>query len=357
MPDVSENQTVRGSIDWLRYSVPADVGPRAALPAHSLFEPSDRELTPLRFYDRCVALVAGRCDWHSQYPERRLLVTLSGSQCALCVAEGLDMAEVLQHALVRVTGRVTRLDFALDVFTEADPMDVKRAWDAGRVRCAAFTCGDVGMTGPGGVDLGRTVYLGSRSSERILRVYDKARCEGLPSPWVRIELECKGRYAHVLARTMLASGIIPAGKAALRVFVAADVDWFTAALHSVENVPMTPLDEKETDRRRWYREQILPAMERDLARGPERRWLRFQLQRLLDESEQDAQHGPVVPPVPVPIKVARGIRTLVEHEGFDRASLLRAHEAGSDLVLRLLLRLGYHWDVERREWGRDQDAQ
>lgn len=105
MPDVRENGAVRGSIDWFRYSVPADVGPRAALPAHPLFEPSDRELTPLRFYDHALALVAGRCDWHSERLERRLLVTLSGSECALCVTEGWNGRRAVPRAGVCLRAR------------------------------------------------------------------------------------------------------------------------------------------------------------------------------------------------------------------------------------------------------------
>ncbi len=284
-------------------------------------------------------------------PEQRLLVTLTGAECARATAQGVDLADVLRHVLEGVTGRFTRLDFALDVFTPgADPMDVKRAWDAGQVRTAARTCGDVGMTGPGGVDLGRTVYLGSRSSERVLRVYDKARLEGVGGG--RVELECKGEHAQALARSMLASGIIPAGKTALRQFVAADVPWFREAL-SGESVPMELVEDKDTDRRRWYREQILPALARDLARGPERQWLRGQLQRALDDTEQAAEHGPLPAPVSISYKVSQGISVLVKREGMDRASLERAHESGSDVVLRLLLRLGYTWDSARRQWVRE----
>jgi len=353
MRNGTANSPSKGSIDWLRYTVSPQLGPARATPAHPVFEASERELRPLPFYDRAQALGAGRCDWHSERPEMRLLVTLTGAECARCAAEGLDLADVLRHAVEGVTGRVTRLDFALDVYTPgADPMDLKRAWDAGQVRTPARTCGDVGMTGPGGVDLGRTVYLGSRTSERVLRVYDKARLEGFEGVWVRVELECKGDYAHALARSMLARGVIPAGKTALRQFVAADVPWFREAL-SGESVPMEPLDDKETDRRRWYREQILPALARDLTSGPERHWLRWQLQRALDDTEQAAGHGPVPAPVPISYKVSQGISVLVKREGMDRASLERAHESGSDVVLRLLLRLGYTWDSARRQWVRE----
>lgn len=342
----------KASIDWLRYTVSPQLGPARATPAHPVFEVAERAVIPLPFYNQALALVAGRCDWHSERPEQRLLVTLTGAECARCAAEGLDLADVLRYATEDVAGRVTRLDFALDVHTPgADPMDLKRAWDAGQVRTPARTCGDVGMTAPGGIDLGRTVYLGSRSSERVLRVYDKARLEGVEGVWVRIELECKGDYAHALARSMLAHGIIPAGKTALRQFVAADVPWLTEAMES-ESVPMEPLDDKDTDRRRWYREQILPALARDLARGPERQWLRWQLQRALDDTEQAAEHGPLPAPVPINRKVARGIQILVDREGMDRAELERAHQAGGDDVLRHLVRLGYTWDSGRRQWQR-----
>jgi DNA relaxase NicK len=47
---------------------------------------------------------------------------------------------------------------------------------------------------------GSTLYIGSRSSERFLRIYDKAGQEGVDMDWFRAELELKGGAAKGVAR-------------------------------------------------------------------------------------------------------------------------------------------------------------
>jgi DNA relaxase NicK len=47
---------------------------------------------------------------------------------------------------------------------------------------------------------GATLYIGSRSSERFLRIYDKAGQEGVDMDWFRAELELKGGAAKGVAR-------------------------------------------------------------------------------------------------------------------------------------------------------------
>lgn len=61
----------KASVDWLRYTVSPQLGPARATPVHEVFEVSNRSLTPLPFYDSVRALAVGRCDWHSEHPERR----------------------------------------------------------------------------------------------------------------------------------------------------------------------------------------------------------------------------------------------------------------------------------------------
>ena len=58
---------------------------------------------------------------------------------------------------------------------------------------------------------GWTVYLGARRYEAMLRIYDKAaeqRRKGrkVEGPWVRLELETKGKFADRLAREYLSKG-------------------------------------------------------------------------------------------------------------------------------------------------------
>lgn len=339
------------SIDWLRYSVLSEVGALDALPPLPAFYPSGEVVRPLRYYNRAVALTCGRVDWNEDKPSQKMLVNLSGAECSAAVLLGVDLARVLEWALVDVRGKFTRLDFAVDVFADVDVMSVKRAWDAGELVTSAQGCEDVGKSGAGGADLGRTVYLGARSSDGFVRFYDKAKREGVAGPWVRVEGEFKGDLAQAVARSMLVQGIIPAGKAALRLLVECPtLPWLTAALAGDEGAYIQPMVRKETNRQRWYREQIIPAIEGDLRQGNQ--WLRFQLLRVLEDLDEVEQHGPFVPLENSP-KAFKGAQVLAR-EGFAGPDFRRGFErAGKDAVVLLLRRLGYRWNTQLQEWERE----
>jgi hypothetical protein len=297
------------SIDYLRYSVPSDLGVTGALFPHPAFVPSGEVLRPLRFYNQCVALVCGRVDWHSEKPSERLLVTMSGDDCQRAYQMGVDFREVLAHALYCApgAGSVTRLDFAADTFEpDINPLELFEAWKAGKLSTSAdrvrpfeeferLNKQEAERLGKHAKCINRGSGVGSRSSELYLRCYDKALEEGVSGPHNRVELESKGATAQALAISMLISGIIPAGKEAIRRYVQCEIDWFNRLMaEGGEEVYMEPRKAPETDYQRWLREQVLPSLGDTLKRGSATgRWLRFQLQRLLDETEDVEQHGGV----------------------------------------------------------------
>ena len=59
-----------------------------------------------------------------------------------------------------------------------------------------------------GKSLGWTVYLGSRKSEAMIRIYDKASLQKVAGPWIRLELEAHQDFADALAREYLSRGAI-----------------------------------------------------------------------------------------------------------------------------------------------------
>lgn len=59
---------------------------------------------------------------------------------------------------------------------------------------------------------GVTVYIGRGSSERMVRIYDKARQLRQDGSWVRVELQCRGRWANESIEQFMA-GIIAGRKA------------------------------------------------------------------------------------------------------------------------------------------------
>jgi hypothetical protein len=55
---------------------------------------------------------------------------------------------------------------------------------------------------------GLTIYIGSRSSERCMRIYDKAAQLQQPGPWTRVELELKRGWAYGAANE-IAGRVLP----------------------------------------------------------------------------------------------------------------------------------------------------
>jgi phage replication initiation protein len=133
--------------------------------------------------------VIGRYGFGGDKVRGRVCAELHGSGCEQ-VVEWVEVVRLLEN----VNARITRCDLCAD-FLEGE-VSVDTA-------LAAFRNGDFAAGGkpPSGrlVDdlgsgAGRTLYVGSRESSRMARIYEKGRQLGCrASPWVRVEVELKNR--------------------------------------------------------------------------------------------------------------------------------------------------------------------
>lgn len=109
-----------------------------------------------------------------------------------------DCSEYLSGFLELYQAKITRADIAIDLIWSglkvADFADeYKQEYgDDGR-KAWSFIKGKSGDT----------CYIGSRTSERMLRFYDKAGQQNIPIDWLRVELECKGGVAHRIVEVYL----------------------------------------------------------------------------------------------------------------------------------------------------------
>ena len=153
------------------------------------------------YSDSAHVLDGGLVAWCQDAKRREvwgLLVDLPGRACG---AMGAKLVPFLQWALER--GKATRIDYAAD--DHEGRLTFERV--AGALRSGALVsswserniienCGKAG---------GWTVYVGSRSSECLVRIYDKhaeqaRKGRDVAGPWVRLELECHADFADRLAR-------------------------------------------------------------------------------------------------------------------------------------------------------------
>jgi hypothetical protein len=109
-------------------------------------------------------------------------------------------------------------------------------------------------------DTGTTVYLGSRSSGRFVRVYDKAGQVGVPGPWVRVELELKGDDADGTARYIFQEGVHVIPGTIRAVVDCPALPWWRAAFEPHAAVWGAPKQTARPDRAAWISKQVVPAL-------------------------------------------------------------------------------------------------
>jgi hypothetical protein len=128
-------------------------------------------------------------------PEMGVHVSFTGRSLRSLAQGGISALDMLKWQL-KEGGKATRIDLAIDVFDEAIDIvalaGTRRMKDApGSARKWKFFKGDDG---------GCTAYIGSRKSDKFLRIYDKAIESGQRDrAWTRFELEIKGDAAKVVA--------------------------------------------------------------------------------------------------------------------------------------------------------------
>lgn len=158
------------------------------------------------WYDRSWAVLEGgivaACSDPTRAAIEGLLVDLPGRACA-CLGE--DLPAFLLWCTEK--GRMTRADFAID--DRAGLLTRERILDAeasgGLVTRWRNPMSDINQRERGEV-VSWTLYLGDREGDCIIRFYDKAAQQGVEGPWVRCELETKGRLADAVCREYFAVG-------------------------------------------------------------------------------------------------------------------------------------------------------
>ena len=128
-------------------------------------------------------------------PEMGVHLSIGGRALKAMDEGGHTPLSMLQWSL-REGGKTTRIDLAIDVFDEE--IDISAMARSKQVDGAKGSAR--GRKLMEGEDGGRTLYIGSRQSDKFFRIYDKAVETGDRSrPWTRFELEIKGDTAKKVA--------------------------------------------------------------------------------------------------------------------------------------------------------------
>lgn len=205
--------------------------------------------------------------WHPDHAEFGVMFEASGQQCAAMRDQEYSPVEVIKH-LREHAWSMKRIDVACDIFDSGGrPIDIYKAWHAKRLNTTAQKLTLIQNMNQGGIN-GETVYIGSRSSDKLLRVYDKAAERGTEADWLRCELELKHGHAAAFADAIPQAGVVGAARAYLRSMIRESaVTWFEDIFANAEIVGIQALGRKETDFERWFYKIVVPANERALRTG------------------------------------------------------------------------------------------
>lgn len=246
-------------IDWLSFTIPQDISLLRGHPAHGKLA--------------TWSLAEGVTEWKSEKPRFGYSVAFSPSsfpgpvvycwpldgrshthvQWSGSALASRGSGEALLREVVQRGDRVTRLDLAVDV----DPGHVHSVYEA-------FEAGEV-LTAARQVALmrsktGDTVYIGSRTSGRFVRVYDKSGQLGQPGSVVRVELEAKGDTADGLARYIVQEGSHVIPEVVRGVIDCPTLPWWVAGFGDTQARWGVPKISREPNRAAWIDKQVTPAL-------------------------------------------------------------------------------------------------
>lgn len=160
-------------------------------------------------------------------------------------------------------GKCTRIDLSVDVRDGTlTPQTLRNMYVDGRYsgRGRSWSL----MEGTNGA----TFYIGSRSSEKYMRIYDKAAQTGTDGAWLRVELECKGDAARAGAWLVNHNGtsVIPE---IINDFVKFDDPEWTDAMGNAAMSDALKGEKKMSDTRKWLLESVAKTLAREINSDPD----------------------------------------------------------------------------------------
>lgn len=178
---------------------------------------------------------------------------------------GQSEQRALWRAIHAENWRISRCDVAIDVInSNVEVLDYwrgrleERAYDKrGKTQLITSPAGD-------------TITIGSRTSEKYIRIYDKAKEQRRAGDWKRIEIEMKGRTANGLQIEY--NDLLRRSAASMLAMMYKTPDTVAKALQAIAdgNEPLSGEPRKARGNREiWLMEQVLPALRKTREEQPD----------------------------------------------------------------------------------------
>jgi hypothetical protein len=206
--------------------------------------------------------------WNANREEMGTHIVLPGSSLRKLQENAGVQLEALLRDAANAQLAFSRIDLAKDCTGQAIDLEtVYQSLVGGRNEGTARTFGKIQSN-----DGGFTIYVGSRQSEKFIRIYNKAAQEGLANEhWYRYELETKGMVSRALATSLIQSGHWDG------VFDAVSLSMLElgqssplAAFYTQDGISIgIPKIERTSDRERWIASQVIPAVSKHYSEHPD----------------------------------------------------------------------------------------
>lgn len=205
--------------------------------------------------------------WNENRSDMGVHVQLSGETLRYYSTLGVDWKQLLTWAK-KFKGRTSRVDLALDLhnsgmlFEQFSKKNLKPYKGKGRTPRHLPV---------GSQEEGWTVYIGSRESEKFLRVYDwSAKHDKNAGDYIRVELECKGQVAHAIGWEFPDNDtayIVAMAQTLIRAVADWNMDAWNVALTS-ETVSLSIPQGKDKDTLGWLKNVCAPSLAKQIALHP-----------------------------------------------------------------------------------------
>lgn len=273
------------TIDWLAFTFLEDTHEAGKWIRLYASDKTNVPISAQRGYREAYRTKSGIVvQWNVDREEMGYHIVIAGS----AIRDVLQRYDMDQKTLIQTVldagGSITRLDIAKDLQGVTVSLDkIYQAVERGEHIGSSRNYNQIHS-----LNGGNTIYVGSRQSEKYIRIYDKAAQMGLQGQeWKRFELECKGMVARALATLLVQE----------RQWEGA---FDTIARHMVDlpglrdyqaffsREPITvslPKIEKQTDREAWIEAQVMPAVVKHYIEHPDSKAVAL-LRSMLDQIER-----------------------------------------------------------------------
>lgn len=262
------NKTVTITLDWISFTFKETTRESNAWFAKYANSETATPATPRHGYSGACKEENGILHmWNLEREEMGHHVILSGS----CLRDVIEYRGISQQALlqeiVNSGASITRLDLAKDakdVYVDYDDIwsDLERGNYTGSAQKTARMQGSDG---------GDTIYVGSRTSDRFMRLYDKAAQTGNADIlWSRLEIEYKGMVARAVS-TLLVQDVQWSSvfnNEVSRMLALPERSSFSVFMDSADCEIGVPKIEKQVDREKWIDDQVISAVCKHYAEHP-----------------------------------------------------------------------------------------